>query len=208
MKWSLPVTIAVHAILDYGDGATQVSSTPPCRARTHDLRAILIILFATIMVMSDAGYAQFRNQNNISSQVSANADSVRGDSIFRKTYATLNAGAIGWQFLAGEVAFNVTSFALWADDLYRGSTGNELDGFGILASMVTVPLAIHFTSQLLHLKTGLVPAAMLGAFLAFFLITLPILATLHHPISYLTSYLGVSLPLIGIAQLVYDLTLP
>ena len=39
MKWSLPVTIAVLAVFTNGDVTAQGNPTPPCRARTLDLRA-------------------------------------------------------------------------------------------------------------------------------------------------------------------------
>src|ERR1700733_8805371 len=39
MKWILPVTIAVLALFANGDVTAQGNPTPPCRARTLDLRA-------------------------------------------------------------------------------------------------------------------------------------------------------------------------
>jgi hypothetical protein len=40
MKWFLPIMIAILAVFANGNGIAQVSSTPPCRAGTLDLRAI------------------------------------------------------------------------------------------------------------------------------------------------------------------------
>src|ERR1700733_2982350 len=40
MKWILPVTIAVLAVFTNGDVTAQGNPTPPCRARTLDLRAL------------------------------------------------------------------------------------------------------------------------------------------------------------------------
>ena len=39
MKWVLPITIAILAVLQNGDVTAQGYPTPPCRARTLDLRA-------------------------------------------------------------------------------------------------------------------------------------------------------------------------
>ena len=39
MKWILPITIAILAVLANGDVAAQGNPTPPCRARTLVLRA-------------------------------------------------------------------------------------------------------------------------------------------------------------------------
>ena len=40
MKWILPITIAVLAVFANGNVTAQVSSTPPCRARTLDYALI------------------------------------------------------------------------------------------------------------------------------------------------------------------------
>ena len=39
MKWLLPVTIVILALYAMGDVTAQGNLTPPCRARTLDLRA-------------------------------------------------------------------------------------------------------------------------------------------------------------------------
>ena len=169
---------------------------------------ILTIFVTTSMGVASAGYAQFRNQSSDRVQDFTRVDSLHENSIYAKTDSLPNAGDIGLQFLAGEIAFNATSFALWADDLYRGRTDqNMLAGMGVFVSMFTVPIAIDLTTELLHLKTGSTGWAEFGAFGSFFLVTIPVLATIHHPITYLDAYLGFSLPLIGTAQLVYDLTI-
>ena len=113
---------------------------------------------------------------------------------------------IALQFLAGEAAFNATSFALWGNNLYSGSTQPAFGaGLGILASMITVPLVIYFTSDLIGLHAGSWPLAAAAAFTGFFVVNLSAPPnTRNH--SYLTRYLFTSLPIVLFAQLVYDLT--
>gem|GEM_PF-6127509 len=154
--------------------------------------------------------AQFRTPDNTPPPAAKQADSTtQQDST--TTLSLLHSNPtltdIGFQFLAGEIAFNATSFALWGDDLYRDAGMNELSGLGIFVSMFTVPYSIQFISHLLHLKKGSWGWSVLGALSAFCLITIPLAAHVRHPISYLDQYLIISLPLIGVAQAVYDLTM-
>lgn len=114
---------------------------------------------------------------------------------------------LGLQFLGGELVFNATSFALWGNDLYKGFGQPGFGaGLGILASMITVPLAVHFTSALLGLKSGSWPWASVASFAGFFLVNLSLPPAIRNH-SYFSRYLFTSMPIITIAQLVYDLTM-
>ncbi|MDP4199969.1 MAG: hypothetical protein Q8922_08235 [Bacteroidota bacterium] len=130
------------------------------------------------------------------------------DSVFgvRKNDSVLHVGDIALQFLAGEAAFNITSFSLWGNDYYRISSDNKLGSLGIMASQLTVPLAIYFTSELLDLKEGSLLGSIGGAVGGALLVSIPMLLLVRPP-TYLSTYLIVSLPIITIAQLVYDLTM-
>ncbi len=111
------------------------------------------------------------------------------------------------QFLAGDAAFNITSFGLWGNELYKISSDNELGVLGILASWVTVPLAIHFSSELLDVKPGSWGAAICGSIAGFFIVSTPLLFYRVLPRTYLALYLGISVPIVSLAQIVYDLTM-
>ncbi len=132
----------------------------------------------------------------------------RRDSVAAKKDSMPHLGDMAYQFLAGEVAFNITSFTLWGNDLYTASrSDNGLGIVGIMASFVTVPLTIDLTSELLGLKNGSVGASVASAFGSVFLVTFPLLLV-DRPPTYLKNYLFLSLPIITVAQLVYDLTMP
>jgi len=126
------------------------------------------------------------------------------DYALSKKDSSLQIGDVALQFLAAEAAFNITSFSLFGDSFYRG-LGGFGGGIGIFLSYFTVPLAIHFTTKLLQLKTGSWGWAAVGAcgtsLLAGGLFLL-------NSKMYITRYISVSLPIISFSILIYDLTIP
>ncbi len=129
------------------------------------------------------------------------------DSIFGKDGSIPHAGDIGLQFLAGEAAFNITSFSLWGNDLYKPSSDNELGVIGLLASTMTVPLAIYFSSELLGLNDGSMVYSIAGAAFGLLVASPALLLSGIIPKTYLGAYLGFSLPIIAFAQLLYDFSI-
>jgi hypothetical protein len=164
-----------------------------------------LFLAVAFCLIAEAGYAQ---RDSLSRVDTAHKMSFE-DSIFGRGDSALSTGDMAMQFLAGEAAFNTTFFSLFGNSLLNGQNGQVTfqAGLGVLVSMATVPLAIHFTSELLGLKNGSLGGSMLGAFGGFFLVSVPLLLAVRPP-TYLKGYLIISLPIITFAQLVYDLTMP
>ena len=138
---------------------------------------------------------------------SAIRNNTREDSIFAKSDSLPRVSDLALQFLADEVAFNITSFSLWGNELYKPSSDNSLGVFGLLASTITVPAAIYFTSELLGLRKGSFEYSVAGAALGLLVTSPALLLTGIIPKTYLGLYCGFSLPLVVFAQLIYNLTM-
>ena len=109
----------------------------------------------------------------------------------------------GAQFIAGEVAFNATFFALGGNSLLgtQHQAGLGAGSIGILSSWVATPLAIHFLTEALHIKTGSWGFGILGAVLGTFAgITIFDSGT---PSS-IKRYLVFSLGIVTFSELFYD----
>lgn len=130
------------------------------------------------------------------------------DSISRSSVSSdstsFTIGVATAQFFAGEIAFNATSFGLWGNDLYKFSSDNKIGVLGLLASTITVPLAIHFSSTLFGCH-GSLGASIAGAAIGLIAVAPALLLTGTLPKTYLGVYLGFSLPIIIFGQLAYDL---
>ncbi len=85
---------------------------------------IIVIAFLCALVPA-TGVAQVRDSARV----------IASDTVPAKSDSLPHWGDLAQQFIAGEIAFNATSFLLWGDDLYAGRTDkNMLAGAGVVVS--------------------------------------------------------------------------
>jgi hypothetical protein len=167
------------------------------------LRMFFICLLALV---PDVTSAQFRDTTS------------RGDTI-HITYGSQPGNApdsmpkgrdVAIQFLAGEAAFNATFFIIAGNSFTHPSNPNSAfngqAGLAIFAPVVTVPLAIALASNILQLRSGSWPLSMVGAFFGLFPIGFLLYPVGHA--SFAVVNLAFGIPIIAVAELVYDLTIP
>jgi hypothetical protein len=156
-----------------------------------------------LLFLPKLGFTQFRSpiQNDDTAHI------LLTDGSFQSHDSTLHVWDLPIQFLAGEAAFNITSFSLWGNDLYKISSDNELGVIGLLASTITVPLAIYFSSELLGINNGSIGYSIGGAALGLLVAAPALILSGVIPRTYLGAYLGFSLPIIIFAQTLYDFSI-
>jgi hypothetical protein len=165
----------------------------------------LLIFVCFLITLSSIGFAQF-------------PDTIRHGDTIRITYrrsgygkpdSLPKPGDIAIQFLAGEAAFNATFFII-AGNSFSNPQYSQFNGPGalaLLASVITPPLAISLVSNALNLRPGSLLASLGGAFVGLIPIGF-LLYPIGHPPTFGTLNLAIGIPIVALAELAYDLTIP
>lgn len=159
----------------------------------------IFIIEGTLFATHEEVFGQFR-------ETTSRDTLTHPDTSLSSKFSKTQFSDIALQFLVGEVAFNATTFSLWGNDLYKPSSDNYFGVIGIVASWFIVPLSMYLTSSALNLNTNFnsVDWGAAGATIGF------ILATVTHiqPVTYLSSYLSISLGIVLGSLIGYDLSAP